>query len=315
MAEPVQDLTPELTRINDWPFTDDPDTIAASVDAQGFLVLRYAGLDQLVAQAYAASRAFFALPQARKEALDFRAQPQGEFGNVGYIPPDLETAVGAATPDPKEFFHIGRIEEADDPLVSSYGLTPRPDAGDFPTVFRALYRRLDEVGQDVVRCLMASLGADPETARSVMRDGHSILRSLHYPPIGARDREPPPWRAAPHVGIQMVGVQLPPSDPGLQFDTPWGWVEPDFGQFEDCLFVNIGQMLGAFSAGRFPPTLHRVRNPYAHEEDRGRYSIVFFCHSDLRGRARAVAPGGEETDLGERWGDRLLRRLKELKFS
>src|SRR5262249_55085126 len=55
-------------------------------------------------RAYAAARAFFALPEAEKR----RYHVPGGGGERGYTPFRVETAKGHSDPDLKEFWHVGR---------------------------------------------------------------------------------------------------------------------------------------------------------------------------------------------------------------
>ena len=99
LARPVTEIAPELGQ---------------SFAQYGFAVVRDHGIDEaLVAQAWQASRAFFALPDAVKRQYHLA----GTGGARGYTPFGTEQAKDAVVSDLKEFWHVGRTLAAGDPLA------------------------------------------------------------------------------------------------------------------------------------------------------------------------------------------------------
>src|SRR5690349_14742686 len=71
----------------------------------GFVAVTGHGVPpELVAQAYAAAWQVFALPGRVKHSYETR----GLHGQRGFVGPGREWAKGAAVPDRKEFWHVGR---------------------------------------------------------------------------------------------------------------------------------------------------------------------------------------------------------------
>src|SRR5512146_2418913 len=81
------------------------DRLGDSFRRTGFAVIEGHGIpEQLIAQAWDAARAFFALPEDVKR----RYHVAGGAGQRGYTPFGIETAKGATLSDLKEFWHVAR---------------------------------------------------------------------------------------------------------------------------------------------------------------------------------------------------------------
>ncbi len=90
-----------------------------------------------------------------------------------------------------------------------------------------------------------------------MKDGNSILRLLHYPPIPG---DGPNVRAGAHEDINTITLLLGAEEAGLQLldrDGDWLPVTPKPGE----LAVNIGDMLQRLTNNVLKSTTHRVVNP------------------------------------------------------
>ena len=88
--------------------------LGQACETHGFFYITGHGIDpDLIDAVFAASRAFFDLPEARKNALDKRHSPC----NRGYEPLRAQTLEAGAPPDLKESFYIGAEVPADDARV------------------------------------------------------------------------------------------------------------------------------------------------------------------------------------------------------
>ena len=134
----------------------------------------------------------------------------------------------------------------------------------------------------------------------------SILRMIHY-----RESEGREVLAHEHSGIQMLGVQLPPSEGGLQYVLNDGtWIEPVIAG-TDVLLVNIGRMLSEASGRRVRPSTHRVhRSKMAQSEER--WSSVLFIHPHHGDHQWRIDEGGTVRHSDETWGQFVHRGLHEL---
>ena len=107
-----------------------------------------------------------------------------------------------------------------------------------------------------------------------MRDGNSILRLLHYPPIAA---DAPGVRAAPHGDINTITLLMGAEEAGLQVqdrDGKWLAISPPPGS----VVCNIGDMLSRLTNHVLPSTIHQVVNPPPERRSIPRYSMPFFLH-------------------------------------
>jgi isopenicillin N synthase-like dioxygenase len=237
----------------------------------GFAVVADHGLDErLVTRAYAAAKAFFALPETEK--LKWRMPGGG--GQRGYTPFGVEAAKGAAEVDLKEFWHVGRE------LAPGHRFRPMmpdnvwPDVQDFRAALYGLYEALDGLGLQVLGALATRLELPQGYFDAAVGEGNSILRLLHYPPTPPN---PSGVRAGAHEDINAITLLLGAEEAGLQLldrDGRWLEIAPPPG----CVVVNIGDMLQRLTNHVLPSTTHRVVNPTADRAHLPRYSIPFFQH-------------------------------------
>ena len=238
----------------------------------GFAIVRDHGLDAAVIErALSATKAFFALPEAAKR----RYHIPGGAGQRGYIPFGVEAAKGADKVDLKEFWHVGRELAADHRFRPFMPDNIWPD--EIPA-FRqdvyALYDALDRLGAKLLESIAIYLGQDKDFFVEAVRDGNSVLRLLHYPPMPPN---PEGIRAEAHEDINTITLLLGAEEAGLQLLTREGeWI--DVAPPEGALVVNMGDMLQRLTNHVLPSTTHRVRNPSAERAHLPRYSIPFFLH-------------------------------------
>lgn len=238
----------------------------------GFAIIVDHGLDRAVIErTLAASRALFALPEDVKQ----RYHIAGGGGQRGYVPFGVEAAKGAERVDLKEFWHMGRE------LPPGHKYAALMPANVWPTElpsFRAdvtaYFQTLDALGLELLRSLALFLSLDERHFDDAVRDGNSVLRLLHYPPMPP---DPDGIRAEAHEDINVITLLLGAEEAGLQLLTregEWFDVKPP----EGGLVINIGDMLQRQTNHVLPSTTHRVRNPTAERAHLPRYSIPFFMH-------------------------------------
>jgi isopenicillin N synthase-like dioxygenase len=256
--------------------TRDPDAFAhalgASFERYGFAVVADHGLaPALTDGALAAARAFFALPDGVKR----RYRIEGAAGQRGFTPFAVETAKGAAHPDLKEFWHVGRELAPGHPHRAAMLQNVWPDeVPGFPSQVYGLYAALDDLGARLLSAVARHLGLAADAFDDAIADGDSILRLLHYPPT---DGAGPSIRAGAHEDINAITLLLGAEEAGLEIldrDGRWLAVDPPPG----ALVVNIGDMLERLSNDVLPSTTHRVVNPAPDRRGVARYSMPFFLH-------------------------------------
>jgi len=296
----------------------DPESFARamgdSYERFGFAIVRDHGLDpDLVARANAAVKAFFALPLATK--MNYRIE--GGAGQRGYVPFKMEAAKGADAADLKEFWHIGRELPAHHTYraLMPDNLWPTEVAG-FHDDLLALYGALDTLGGELLESIALFLGLEPGFLTGAVKDGDSVLRLLHYPPMPPN---PDGVRAGAHEDINVITLLLGAEEAGLQLLTREGaWLEVNPPQ--GALVVNIGDMLSRLTNDVLPSTTHRVVNPAADRAHLPRYSIPFFLHfapdfliETLPGCITRENPNRYPSPITAR--DFLFERLREIKLA
>lgn len=287
--------------------------LGASFERYGFAVICDHGLaPDLIDAALARTKAFFALPEPIKR----RYVVPGGAGQRGYTPFGRETAKGAVLHDLKEFWHVGRELPQDHPyrIAMPDNLWPTEVEGFQPAVY-GLYQALDQLGVQVLRAIARHLGLHVEAFDDAVRDGNSVLRLLHYPPIAPGVEG---VRAEAHEDINAITLLLGAEEAGLELldrDGRWLAIDPPPG----AIVCNIGDMLQRVTNCVLPSTTHRVVNPTPERRHLSRYSTPFFLHFApsfrLETLASCVAIKGENLFPTVLTADEFLReRLQELKL-
>ncbi len=289
------------------------DKLGRSFEQFGFAIIADHGIpDDLIRQAEDKAKAFFALPDEVKRKYHL----PGGGGARGYTPFGIETAKGAAAHDLKEFWHVGRELPPGHPFRDHMPDNVWPaEVPSFQNTFAKLYETFDRTGLKILRAIARHLDIDEDYFVDTVREGNSVMRLLHYPPIAG---EPGSHvRAGAHEDINTITLLLGAEEAGLELQTVDGrWIPvcPRPGE----LVVNIGDMLQRLTNGVLRSTPHRVVNPPPERRRFSRYSMPFFLHfrSDFLVEALpGTVPDGEQP----KWppitsNDYLQERLREIKL-
>ncbi|MGB3808111.1 MAG: 2-oxoglutarate and iron-dependent oxygenase domain-containing protein [Erythrobacter sp.] len=250
------------------------DALGESFTEYGFAVVRNHGIDaDLIARAEAASKAFFALPEKVKRSYAI----QGGGGARGYTPFGTEKAKDAEVIDLKEFWHVGRSLPEGHELGEFMAPNVWPaEVPEFEEVMSELFAAFDATGHRVLEAIALHLGLDRHYFDATIADGNSVMRLLHYPPLGP-DAPEGAIRAAAHGDINTITLLLGAEEAGLELlDRQDTWRAVDVP--EGALVINVGDMLDRLTNGRLRSTTHRVVNPRGEGARRSRYSMPFFLH-------------------------------------
>ncbi len=281
--------------------------LGASFEEFGFAVVQGHGIDQsLIDRADALMRQFFALPEEAKRQY----HRTGQAGARGYTPFGIEQAKGASVQDLKEFWHVGR----DLPPGHRFSGVMRPNVWpdelpQFRPVFQDLFLAFEWTGRRILSAIALYLGEDELFFEDAVRDGNSVLRLLHYPPV--EDAPEGAIRAAAHEDINAITLLLGAEAAGLELlarDGRWLPVSPPPG----ALAVNVGDMLQRLTSGRLRSTTHRVVNPAGPAARQSRYSMPFFLHFRPDFLIEPMFAGGEEPITAQ---DFLMERLREIRLA
>ncbi|TPG39631.1 isopenicillin N synthase family oxygenase [Sphingomonas koreensis] len=254
----------------------DPDAFAAafggSFERFGFAIVADHGIDHaLIERAWKLTEELYKLPDAEKRGY----HTPGGGGARGYTPFKTEIAKGASVVDLKEFWHVGR--ELPEGHKYSDRMAPNvwPDRPEgFRETFIDLFSAFDTAGDKLLSAIARHLGLAPDWFDHAVKDGNSVLRLLHYPPIPA-DAEG--VRAGAHEDINLITLLLGAEEAGLELrekDGRWLAIKPP----EGALVVNVGDMLQRLTNNVLPSTTHRVVNPPPERRGHSRYSMPFFLH-------------------------------------
>lgn len=226
----------------------------------------------LIDDFYKASKQFFAMPVEQKRKYEVA----GAAGQRGYTSFGKEHAKQSTVADLKEFYQIGQQVEDAHPKKGNYPdnmvVTENPD---FSKLGWELYQNFEKTGSQLLKAIAIHLNLDETYFDVRIKDGNSILRAIHYPPI---TQEPASAiRAEQHEDINLITLLVGASAGGLQLltkENTWRDVVPE----EDEIVINVGDMLQRLTNNYLKSTTHRVVNPPREEWHLPRLSIPFFLH-------------------------------------
>ncbi len=298
-------------------FESDFDGFAQAMGASylrcGFAVVSHHGLPQaLIDGTLAGFQQFFARDAATKRQWHV----PGQGGARGYTPFGVEAAKGAALRDLKEFWHVGRELPAGHPYRQFM-----PDnlwVADIDGMREhtyGLFEAFDALGSKLLRAISAFLGLPHDFFADKVQLGNSVLRVLHYPPVPAGSVGE---RAGAHEDITVITLLLGAEEAGLQVkdvDGQWLDIQPP----QNCVVVNIGDMLQRLTNHRLPSTSHRVINPTPERASQARWSLPYFLHFNPDFLIRTL-PSCVDATHPDRYpqpitaNDYLLERLRDIKL-
>jgi isopenicillin N synthase-like dioxygenase len=275
----------------------------------GFIILKDHPVSvELLDRAYNQVEKLFALPTEVKNSYISKVG-----GNQrGYTPFGKEHAKDAPVHDLKEFWHVGRLLAQGHKYEGAYpeNIWPK-ELTDFQTTMNQLYSSLDEVGRIILEALTFPLELDLDYFDKMVKDGNSILRLLHYPPLDP-GTDPRCVRAAAHEDINLITILVAATTSGLELldrDGKWLPIETE----KNNLIVDAGDMLARITNEVIPATTHRVVNPPDGRNDH-RYSMPFFIHPNPEATLSCIPSCRGE---GEKYPDInaqefLMQRLREI---
>jgi len=247
--------------------------IGTAFEQIGFVALSGHFLpDPLVENLYTEIKKFFGLPQSIKD----RYEIAGIGGQRGYTSFGKEHAKGRTEGDLKEFWHFGQYVEDDPVLLAEYPENVRvSELPEFNKVGEETYKMLEKTAKYVLRALALYLDLEEYYFDSYIKNGNSILRPIHYPPITEEPKNA--VRAAAHGDINLITLLMGAHGKGLQVKNLNGdWI--DAIAAPDQLMINVGDMLSRLTNNKLRSTIHQVVNPPRDQWGSSRYSIPFFMH-------------------------------------
>ncbi len=271
------------------------------------------GADTL-AELEAASRRFFALPEAEKMQI---AMAKGGCAWRGYFPVGGELTSGA--PDRKQGLYFGEELGKDDARVAAawplHGANLFPEA--IPELRPAVLRFMHEATEAahmMMQAVALSLNLDADYFRSTYTARPTLLfRIFEYPPGDDTN-----WGVGEHTDYGLLTLLAQDENGGLQVKTPRGWIEAP--PLPTALVCNIGDMLDRLTGGYYKSTPHRVRNV----SGKSRLSFPFFFDPAFDAEIVPLPDRAARDDSGDRWdhanvhafsgtyGDYLLAKVSKV---
>lgn len=239
----------------------------------GFVAVKNHGIPaDLIRRLYEDVQQFFSLPLEKKLAYEI----SGLAGQRGYTSFGREHAKGSDAPDLKEFFQYGQTVDDGDFIKEEY-----PDnviikeIDDFNKIVLEAYRYFEKSGAALLRAIAIYLDLNEFFFDEYIKNGNSILRCIHYPPITIEPKSA--IRAEQHEDINLITLLVGASADGLQILTKQGdWL--NVTSLPDQIVVNVGDMLQRLTNNKLKSTTHRVVNPPKDHWHTSRFSMPFFLH-------------------------------------
>jgi isopenicillin N synthase-like dioxygenase len=295
------------TNLEKQRFTDD---FYNGLVEYGFVILNpYNFSFDLIDTAYEKYKEFFSLPLATK--MKYFGDNGGQRG---YVPRLVEHAKNSKHPDLKEFWHVGREIPENSPYIASphypENIWPCGEVPNFKQVGLDMYNQLDAVATSIFHSLSKSLNVEKSYFENMTREGNSILRTIHYPPL-KEFTEQDSIRAGAHEDINLITLLVGATDGGLELlDRDGEWLSVP--SLPNQIVIDSGDMLSRITNEVIPATTHRVINP--DHSTKERYSMPFFCHphanAELKCIESCIGSGKKYEDILAK--DFLIQRLIEI---
>ena len=237
-----------------------------------FYIIGHGISPNFIAQAFAASERFFALPVAEKSTIAVDVNQRGWMGQ------GMTQLEGAKTHDAKEVFFWGWDVDASDPGVIAG--VPMVFPNQWPETVAPFLRRdlspyynaVIDLSRSLLSVLAHGLGKPKDFFAKAYEKPLGRGQLVYYPPMSEEDLMEERFGAAPHTDFGVLTVLLQDMQGGLQVLNQSGdWIEAP--PIKDSFVCNIGDLLERWTNGDLVSTKHRVIN----RNKTARYSIPVFC--------------------------------------
>lgn len=239
----------------------------------GFVAITNHGFSEdLQNEIYEQVKAFFDLDDSLKVSYK---KPELN-GQRGYTSFGTEHAKDSGYADLKEFWQFGQCVQDDAHLKGEYPKNVSvSELPQFNPIGMKVYKKLENIGNSILEAIAIYLELPEDYFNDKVRNGNSILRAIHYPPITEEPKDA--VRSAAHEDINLITLLMGASTEGLEIlskEDKWIPVTA----LPNSLVVNVGDMLQRLTNNKMVSTTHRVVNPPREKWHTSRYSIPFFLH-------------------------------------
>ncbi len=248
--------------------------LGSAYETVGFVSVKNHGIpDELIRDLYSEVQRFFSLPLEKKKNYEIK----GLAGQRGYTSFGKEHAKGSDAPDLKEFFQFGQtVEEKKTGHEETYPENVSvKEIPEFKSTLYNVYRHFEKSGAALLSAIALYLKLPERYFDEYIKDGNSILRCIHYPPITQEPKSA--IRSEQHEDINLITLLVGASADGLQILTRQNeWV--GVTSLPEQIVVNVGDMLQRLTNNKLKSTTHRVVNPLRELWHTSRFSMPFFLH-------------------------------------
>lgn len=235
--------------------------------------------EDLLDTAYGLLEQFFALSaEAKAEAV-----APGTHGQTGYTGLLVETAAISDVPDWKEMLNWGSEIPEGHPLQRKYPnryprrVLPENQVPGITEVLVEFHDRVLDVQRRFLRVIAVGVGCHESFFDTMLQNGTTLTRAIHYPAMEAAPGEAHVW-AAEHADINLITALPRASARGLQVKVGevghQRWV--DAAPPAKSVIINTGIMLEHLTNGVISSGIHQVVADTDQPGDR--YSVVQFAH-------------------------------------
>lgn len=250
--------------------------LGSAFQTVGFVSIKNHGIPTgFIDELYNDVQYFFSLPLEKKLQYE-KAEIAGQRGYTSF---GREHAKGSDAPDQKEFFQYGQTlknENLSEEQKKEY--PPNVIVKEVPALNSTLYkeyRYFEKAGSTLLKAIAIYLDIPQNYFEQYLKNGNSILRYIHYPPITQEPKSA--IRAEQHEDINLITLLVGASADGLQILTRQNeWI--NVTSLPDQIVVNVGDMLQRLRNNKLKSTTHRVVNPPRELWHTSRFSMPFFLH-------------------------------------
>lgn len=269
--------------IGDYPADDEQaqNTIAGQIGAAfeqygAFFLKKPTTLQEHQEEFMTAAQHFFSLPDEVKQ----RYERPKYFGERGYIGKQRERISPNLGADLKEFYSFGK--EIPSYETQEQNFFPNIWPTEVPQIQNAsiqLYNSLETVSQRITQAIAVYFSVPKEYLhKETTNANHTLLRALHYYPLGLEEMQTRALRTASHTDINLFSfiVLDQVQDFAVQYMNKWYSIPMQ----TEVLLVMVGDMLERLTNKRCTAMVHRVINPRFRtpEREKSSYVIAFYVH-------------------------------------
>lgn len=173
-----------------------------------------------------------------------------------------------------------------------------PSSAQFTSAYKleSLHADLSSLANTLLALLASSLGKNPASFTSIMRNSISTLRLLHYPghanvtAADSADALKQELSCTPHTDSGLLTLLHQDTTGGLEvLNSEGAWIPVP--HVPGSIVVNVGDLMAQMSGGRFVATMHRVRSAPTE-----RFSVPFFSEPGVEAM---VGESGKEVRYEE----------------